>query len=88
MKATSLVVAGLALAILSSASANAAPANATPKHTDSGLGCSAINWPNLSPEPCKMPNASNYEECRKRVIDIGWTGRDAWWFCSSVRYKN
>ena len=92
MKASLLFVAGLALAILSTAPGNAAQRNAAQRNAaplaDDWGGCSSINWPALSPQPCKIPGVNTYAECQKYLLDRGTLERGVWWVCSSGRYKN
>lgn len=87
MKASLLFVAGLALTILSTAPGNAAQRKSAPPADDWG-GCSVVNWPALSPTPCKLPGVTTYAECQKYMLDRGAVERGVWWVCSSGRYKN
>jgi hypothetical protein len=92
MKASSLFVMGLSVAILATAPGNAAQRNAAqrnaaPPENDWG-GCSSINWPALSLTPCKIPGVTTYAECRKYLLDRGTLERGVWWVCSSGRYKS
>jgi hypothetical protein len=87
MKASSLFVTGLFVAILATAPGNAAQRNAAPPENDWG-GCSSINWPSMSLTPCKIPGVTTYAECRKYLLDRGTLERGVWWVCSSGRYKS
>ncbi|MGY3495298.1 hypothetical protein ACVW1B_004717 [Bradyrhizobium sp. USDA 4502] len=94
MKASSLCVAGLAVAIVSIASANAenkrkvitqAAAETHPS------GCSVTSsWPNPAPVPCAprlVQRFHSYNECREFLLKLG---HDSWgtsWWCTSQGYK-
>jgi hypothetical protein len=73
MKTLSLLIVGLAVAILSISTANA------------DYKCSFTgNGP--SPVPCAKRYAVNYEACRKYVIEHGATSGEAMWRCTSQGY--
>jgi hypothetical protein len=80
MKISSLVVVGLAYAILS-----IAPANAESLATTTG-NCSTTTGV-VSPVPCTKPPAQSYVECTERVTKIGAKPSDAWWWCTNQGYK-
>jgi hypothetical protein len=77
MKAASLFVAGLAVAILSIAPANADTSK-----------CSTTTYPSNSAVQCNKPAAHNYAECVKMITDKGWRGSDAWWGCTNQKFKS
>jgi hypothetical protein len=84
MKAASLFVAGLAVAISS-----IAPANADKNENNKIIyGCSVTTWPSISALQCSKPKATSYVECTKMVTQNGWRGSDAWWICSNQAFKN
>jgi hypothetical protein len=70
MKAASLFVAGLAVAILS-----IAPANAQ-KRND---GCNENTWRPLTGEPCPTIKPSSYVECTVTYRKLGWKGSEREW---------
>jgi hypothetical protein len=76
MKVVSLVVAGLAVAVLPTA-----PANAEHK-------CSVSNYPAISTGPCTKPKATSYAECQSMVRKNGANPSDAWWWCSNQGFKS
>ena len=76
MKAASLFVAGLAVAILS-----IAPANADHK-------CSVTTWPMHSAVQCSKPAAKSYAECQSMVRKNGADNSVAWWWCSNQGFKS
>jgi hypothetical protein len=77
MKAASLFVAGLAVAILS-----IAPANAQSNK------CSSTSYPAHSAVQCWKPTAANYTECVKILTDKGWRASDTWWTCTNQKFKS
>jgi hypothetical protein len=81
MKAVSLFVPGLAVAILS-----IAPANAQ-KYEDKWK-CSTTTWPMVSPVQCAKPKASNYVECTRMLMDKGWRAADTWYGCTNQGFKS
>jgi hypothetical protein len=78
MKASSLFVAGVALAIWSIAPANATDANK----------CSSTTYPVNSAVQCWKPTAATYTECVKIITDKGWRASDAWWGCTNQKFKS
>ncbi len=84
MKASSLFVAGLAVAILSIAPAIA---QKNQKNEDT-YKCSTTTWPVLSAFQCNKPAAHSYAECVKMITDKGWRTTDAWWGCGNQGFKN
>ena len=84
MKATSLFVAGLAIAILSIAPANAQK-NQISQDT---YKCSTTTYPVHSAEQCNKPVATSYVECTKMLMDKGWRASDVWWGCTNQKFKN
>ena len=85
MKAASLFVAGLAIAISSIAPANAAPVRTTGNAPS--VGCSWAGGWNFS--RCKnVGNWKSYSECKEGVAKTGWRDFESWWYCSSVGFKN
>ena len=76
MRAVSLFVAGLAVAILPIASANAESK------------CSISNYPAISTVPCIKPKATSYVECTKMVREKGAEATTAWWWCSNQGFKS
>ena len=89
MKASLLLVAGLAIAVWSIVPANAAPANgagASKPNTDNKpIGCSFTSG-RISPVPCGPRHAVNYEACRTYVMEHGATSGEALWWCTSQGY--
>jgi hypothetical protein len=73
MKALSLLVVGLAVAILST---SASKADYTCSFSSGGI----------SPVPCAKRYAVNYDACRKYVIEHGATSAEAMWWCTSQGY--
>jgi|GraSoi2013_100cm_1033763.scaffolds.fasta_scaffold25529_3 hypothetical protein len=86
MKATSLFVAGLAVAIWSIAPANAEKNENNQNHPK----CSTTTWPVHSATPCLGPNfhPASYVECTTTATKMGWRASDAWWGCSNQGFKN
>ena len=85
MKASSLFVAVLTVAILS-----IAPANAE-RNENNHKGCSATTWPTIAVVPCLRTGKvhySSYVECTRGATQIGWRASDAWWGCSNLGLKN
>ena len=82
MKISSLVVVGLACAILS-----IAPANAESKYLATTTGNCSTTTGVVSPVPCTKPLAQSYVECTERVTKIGAKPSDAWWWCTNQGYK-
>ena len=76
MKASSLFVAGLAVAILSIAPASAEKRVASTTLTTTTGNCSTTTWPTVSPVPCTKPSAHSYVECATTMI---------WWLKSTLR---
>jgi hypothetical protein len=76
MKAASLFVAGLAVAILSHAPANAD----NNKCSSSSATISAV--------PCTKPKAANYAQCGDMLRKNGWEPATAWWWCSNQGFKS
>jgi hypothetical protein len=90
MKASLLFVAGLAIAISSIAPANAAPANPAPADPAATwrTGCSwSAGW-RFSPTCRNLANFKTYVECTTGVTKQGTTASDAYWYCSSLGFKN
>jgi hypothetical protein len=85
MKASLLLVASLAVTVIS-----AAPANADRRQTSqsSTQGCNGGNWPTLSPTCQNLGNFKTYAECMEGGAKIGWRSNDSWWYCSSLGFKN
>ena len=85
MKASLLFVAGLAIAISSIAPANPAPANpAAPWR----VGCSwAAGW-RFSPTCRNLANFKTYTECTTAINKQGNTATDAFFYYSSLGFKN
>ncbi|HEX7894959.1 MAG TPA: hypothetical protein VF447_12260 [Terriglobales bacterium] len=77
MKALSLLVVGLAVAVLSASAANA----------EQPVQCS---WSHgiISPVPRHKRMAKNYEACRKYVMEHGETAAVTSWWCTSQGYKD
>ena len=84
MKTSSLLVVGLAFAILSIAAANAEKS----RKNEVTNKCSSTTWPVISAVQCYKPFATSYVECVKMVTDKGWRSSDAWWGCSNQGFKN
>jgi hypothetical protein len=87
MKASLLIVAGLAVATLS-----IAPANAAPKYPGTTLAttsgdCSTTTGI-VSPVQCTQPYAHSYVECTKMVKERGGDPSAAWWWCTNRGFKN
>ena len=98
MKASSLLVAGLAVAAMSIAPANAAPVNATGSCAGgcatsfrSGnapwIGCSGSGWPALSSTCRNVGNWKTYAACMEDGLKVGWKGSENTWYCSSLGLK-
>jgi hypothetical protein len=90
MRAASLFVAGLAVAMLSIVPANAQSKSkpvATALATTTG-NCSTTTDFTVSPMPCTKPGARNYVECTERVAKNGARASDAWWWCTNQGFKN
>jgi len=83
MKAWSLFVAGLAVAIWS-----IAPANAENKYLATTTGNCSTTSDIVSPVPCTKPVAHNYVDCTERVRKNGARPSDAWWWCTNQGFKN
>jgi hypothetical protein len=93
MKASSLFVASLALALSSFVPANAAPVNSASgknaaftntadERTD---GCSYSNQYAFS-QGCKNPaHFKTYNQCLEAGIKVGWKGSEMAWYCTSLR---
>jgi hypothetical protein len=76
MRASLLLLAGLAVLSI-------APANADPPR------CNAMGWPRFSAVPCKnVLNFKNYADCADKVSAMGWTGTDIWLYCSNLGLKD
>jgi hypothetical protein len=88
MKASSLFVAGLAVAILSIAPASAEKRVASTTLTTTTGNCSTTTWPTVSPVPCTKPSAHSYVECATMVRKLGVEPSGAWWWCSNQGFKN
>jgi hypothetical protein len=88
MKAASLFVAGLAVAMLSSAPANAQSKPATTAMATTTGNCSTTTDFTVSPVPCTKPGARNYVECTERVAKSGARASDGWWWCTNQGFKN
>jgi len=87
MKASSLFVASLALAMSSIAPANAAPLHAaSAKNAADRLdGCSYSNQYAFS-QTCKNPaNFKTYNQCMEAGQKVGWRGSEMAWYCTSLR---
>jgi hypothetical protein len=82
MKISSLVVVGLAYAILS-----IVPANAESKYLATTTGNCSTTTGVVSPVPCTKPPAQSYVECTESVTKIGAKPSDAWWWCTNQGYK-
>jgi hypothetical protein len=87
MKAASLFVAGLAVAILSIAPANARSKPVAPASADLNK-CSSTTYPANSAVQCWKPTAANYAECVKILSDKGWRASDTWWTCTNQKFKS
>jgi hypothetical protein len=87
MKAASLFVAGLAVAILSIAPANARNKPVAAANAD-GNKCSTTTYPVNSAVQCWKPTAATYAECVKAWSDKGWRASDTWWTCTNHRFKS
>jgi hypothetical protein len=74
MKASSLFVAVLPVAILSIAPANAEKN----RKVEDTYKCSTTTWPVISAFQCNKPVATSYVECVKMVTAKGWRPTDAW----------
>jgi hypothetical protein len=85
MKAASLFVAGLAVAILSIAPANAQTKPIAPADLNK---CSSTSYPAHSAVQCWKPTAANYTECVKILTDKGWRASDTWWTCTNQKFKS
>jgi len=81
MKATLLLVAGLALAILSNA-----PANANEVRCYTNGNTTAVTVPSAG-GPCPKV-ASSYTECMKVLKDRGWDSNASYYACGTQGYKN
>jgi hypothetical protein len=88
MKASSLFVAGLAVAISSIAPANAQKLKAATTLATTSGNCSTTTWPNVSAVQCTKPYAHNYVECTEMVGKTGSKPSDAWWWCSNQGFKD
>jgi hypothetical protein len=76
MRASLLVLAGLTVLPI-------APANATTYR------CNSMGWPRFSAVHCvNFIKATHYADCAKKITDLGWTGNDAWWYCSNLGLKD
>ncbi len=85
MKASLLIVAGLAVAVSSIAPANAGK---TWNNAVENSRCSGTNWPMLSTHQCHdRTSYTSYVECTKKTTEIGWRSSDAWWWCSNLGLK-
>jgi hypothetical protein len=82
MRASPLLVAGLAAAILS-----VAPAKA--EKNESFTRCNGTTWPVIMPVPCgpQAMRPATYLECTAMSARMAWRPPDAWWYCSSQGYK-
>jgi hypothetical protein len=88
MKALSLLVAGLAVAISSIAPANAQKPKVVAALATTTGNCSTTTWPGVSPVQCSKPYAHNYVECTEMIRKIGSRPADAWWWCSNQGFKD
>ncbi|GIQ78164.1 hypothetical protein [Bradyrhizobium sp. RD5-C2] len=90
MKA-SLLLAGLAVAILSIAPANAETKPKLAKQAAAGPGCSVSGtWPNPTPVVCwpeGVKRFHNFNECRESFLKLGFDTAGISWFCTSQGYK-
>ena len=88
MKASILLLAGLALAMSLTAPIHAGKVNTvTPVAVDNSK-CSGTSWPTLSSGQCHDRNGySSYAECQKKATELGWRSTDAWWWCSTLGLK-
>lgn len=81
MKASSLFVAGLAVAIISIAPANAynpQPGCSTTTGVTSGVPCTPqTGWKPVS-----------YVECTAHLREQGWRDNVGWWWCGNQHLKN
>ena len=88
MKASSLFVAVLAIAILSIARANAAPVHANGGNAP-WVGCSWAGGWNFSSTPCRNTrNFRSYGECSTALTKLANTSLEKWWYCSSLGLKD
>jgi hypothetical protein len=79
MKASSLFVASLAVAITSIAPANAEDCR-----------CTTTTWPGFSAAPCgcaRTQKVSSYAECTTAGMKTGARGPEVWWYCSGQGFK-
>jgi hypothetical protein len=87
MKTVSLLVASLAVAILSIAPANAQTKPIAPANADLNK-CSVTTYPAHSAVQCWKPTAANYTDCVKVLTDKGWRASDTWWTCTNQKFKS
>lgn len=85
MKAASIFVAGLAVAVLSIAPAHAQ--GKPPASVDLNK-CSTTTYPANSAVQCWKPTAASYTECVKILTDKGWRASDTWWTCTNQKFKS
>jgi hypothetical protein len=82
MKATSLLIACLAVAALS------ATAKAENKPLASTTGNCSTTTDSFSPVQCTKPLAHSYVECTEMIAKSGARPNDAWWWCTNQKFKN
>ena len=83
MKASLLLVAGLAIAISSIAPASAVALQATGNAP--WVGCSWAGGWNPSSVPCRNTRKfKSYGECQTGLTKLGNTSLEKWWYCSSL----
>jgi hypothetical protein len=85
MKASLLLVASLAVTVISAAPANADWRQTSPSSPER---CNGGNWPTFSPTCRNLGKFKTYAECLEGGAKIGWRSSDNWWFCSSLGFKN
>jgi hypothetical protein len=78
MKILSLLVVGIAVLVAGVAVATLS----SPAKADE-VKCSWSNWPAPSPVPCGKQWAKSFDDCLKRVIEVGETTTAAAWYCHS-----
>jgi hypothetical protein len=89
MKAVSLFVAGLAVAMLSIVPANAQSKPVTTAMATTTGNCSTTTDFTVSPVPCTAkPGFRNYVQCTEWLAKHGARASDGWWWCSNQGFKN
>jgi hypothetical protein len=85
MKASLLLIASLAVTVVSIASANADWRQTSPSSPER---CNVGVWPTLSTTCRNLANYKTYTECVEGGLKHGSRSADMWWFCSSLGFKN